>query len=200
MKQTNIKGWRGALSGRVSEREAQRQVMYNDARKFVVGYIPELLREYFRIIVGGLIAFWLIAELLLVVFHAQPFYTYAALGLLYAMQSTYYKYRLFKDPDYKIPKCRCNSRPNENMALVLKSKNSTVLRIPTSVLAILLYILLLGMYYFGYWNAVVTIAAAALCVSIYMSYVMLARIGSLCSICVNMTALNALILLRILFN
>ena len=85
------------------------------------------------------------------------------------------------------------------MALVLKSKNSAIAHIPTSLFALIFYASLLGMHYLDYRNVVVAIAVAALCVSIYMSYVMIKRVGNLCSICVNMTALNVLILLRVLF-
>jgi len=194
-----IKVWQGALARSVGERDVKRQVRYNDLRKLVNAHVPEIFREYFTMIVGGLIAFWLVAELLFLAFHVQPLYTYVSLGLLYALQSTYYKYRLWKDPNYKIPKCRCNSRPNENMAQVLKSKSSVVMHIPISALAILFYVLLGVAWYVGYANATLVIAVAALCISAYMSYTMIHRIGSLCSICVNITALNVLIMVRLLF-
>jgi uncharacterized membrane protein len=42
------------------------------------------------------------------------------------------------------------------------------------------------------------LAAAAVAVSIYLSYVMLVRVRSLCAICINITALGAVILWQLL--
>ena len=85
------------------------------------------------------------------------------------------------------------------MEHVLKSADSTILRIPTSAFALLFYCVLLIMRYFGYSETLVLVAVVAFCVSVYMSYVMIARIGSLCRNCINISALNMLILLYVLF-
>lgn len=198
MKPITTSGWRSTISRRVREREIQRQIRYNNLRKYVSERVPPLFREFLTMVVGALGAFWLIGELLLLVFHVSPFYTYAVFGLFYSIQSTYYKYRLSMDPNYKIPKCRCHARQNENMEHVLKSADSTILRIPTSVFALLFYCVSLIMRYFGHWNTLVLVAVVAFCVSAYMSYVMVARIGSLCRNCINISALNVLILLQLL--
>ena len=200
MKLTTTSGWRSTISHRVREREIQRQIMYNNLGKYVRDRVPPLFREFLRMIVGSLVAIWIIGELLLIVFHVSPFYTYAILGLFYSIQSTYYKYRLSVDPNYKIPKCRCNARHNENMEQVLKSTDSTILRIPNSVFAMLFYSVVLIMRYFGHLNTLVLVAVIAFCVSVYMSYVMIAKIGSLCANCINISALNMLILLQALFS
>lgn len=200
MKLTTTSGWRSTISHRVREREIQRQIMYNNLGKYVRDRVPPLFREFLRMILGSLVAIWIIGELLLIVFHVSPFYTYAILGLFYSIQSTYYKYRLSVDPNYKIPKCRCNARQNENMEQVLKSTDSTILRIPNSVFAMLFYSVVLIMRYFGHLNTLVLVAVIAFCVSVYMSYVMIAKIGSLCANCINISALNMLILLQALFS
>lgn len=201
MKLTTTSGWRSTISRRVREREIQRQIMYNNLRKYVRDRVPTLLREFLTMIVGSLVAFWIIGELLMIVFHVSPFYTYAMLGLFYSIQSTYYKYRLSVDPNYKIPKCRCNARQrqNENMEQVLKSTDSTILRIPNSVFALLFYSVVLIMRYFGHLDTLVLVAVVAFCVSVYMSYVMVFKIGSLCANCINISTLNMLILLQVLF-
>src|SRR5437868_14187514 len=100
MKPTTTSGWRSTISRRVSEREIQRQIMYNNLRKsfarhnvlsnYVRDRVPTLFREFLRMIFGSLVAFWIIGELLLIVFHVSPFYTFAILGLIYSIQSTYY--------------------------------------------------------------------------------------------------------------
>lgn len=199
MKLTSTSGWRSPISRRVREREIQRQIRYNNLLKYVRDRVPPLFREFLTMIVGSLVAFWLIGELLLIVFHVSPFYTYVVLGLFYSIQSTYYKYRLSVDPDFKIPKCRCNARQNENMEQVLKSTDSTILRIPNSVFAMLFYCVLLILRYFGHLNTLLLVAVVAVCVSVYMSYVMIAKVGSLCANCINISTLNMLILLQVLF-
>ena len=200
MKPIITSGWRSTISRRVREREIQRQIRYNNLLKYVRDRVSPLFREFLSMVVGSLGAFWLIGELLLLVFHVSPFYTYAVLGLFYSIQSTYYKYRLSVDPHYKIPKCRCKARQNENMEQVLKSVDSTILRIPNSVFALLFYSVVLIMRYFGHLNTLVLVAIVAFCVSAYMSYVMIAKIGTLCANCINISALNMLILLQVLFG
>ncbi len=106
-------GWLNAISRRVREREIQRQMLYNQVRKvsvrhihlgnFLADRLPTLLPEFLKMLMGSLLAFWIIGKLLGYVFHAGPLYTFAVFGLIYSVQATYYKYRLSVDQATKSP-------------------------------------------------------------------------------------------------
>lgn len=183
--------------------------MYNNFRKNAIGHdeltnyvrnhVTPIVREYIGMLVGSLIAFWIISKVLSYALHANPLYTYAFFGLFYSVQSTYYKYRLSKDPNYRLPKCGCGGHQNEDMAKVLNSRESVILRIPSSVFVALYYFTLLLILYYGYLAAVTPVAIVVVLASAYLSYVMVFKIGSLCANCINISALNILILFQILF-
>ena len=198
-----------AISRQMHQRDIRRQMMYNDIRKaiihhktianFVADHIPAILWEFLEMLLGSLLGFWIIGKLLNYTLHINPLYTFLTLGLLYSVQATYYKYQLWTDPNYKIPKCQCANRDNVNTETVLKSKEGTILGVPISVLAIIFYCALPIIMYFGYTKILMPIAIVVFCGSVYLSYVMVIKIGSLCENCVNIIALNMSILLLIFF-
>src|SRR5437879_1563900 len=98
------------ITRRVQERELRRQLRYNAARKYIAGRTPRLLSEFLKLLLGSLIAFWVVARLLAFIPGVRLLYAYAGFGLLYSLQATYYKYKLSIDPGYKIPRCRCGGQ------------------------------------------------------------------------------------------
>jgi len=195
---TRQDGWRAAISRHVREREIQRQMLYNRLTNQVADRFPMLLSEFLKMLLGSLLAFWIIGKLLEYIFHARPLYTFAVFGFVYSVQATYYKYRLAVDPGYKIPKCRCAGLRDDNTEEVLKSRESAILRVPNSVFGALFYSGLMVLAYLKHTDAVRLIAFVALVVSAYLSYVMVVKIGRLCVNCINVSALNVLILLQVL--
>lgn len=205
----NENRWWSTISQRVRERDIRRQIMYNNFRKasarhnfltnFVEVHIPLILREFLEMMIGSVLGFLIIGKLLEYALHINPLYTFLVFGLLYSIQATYYKYRLSVDPNYKIPKCRCASRRNDNMETVLRSRESAILGIPNSVLATVFYSTVLIVSYFRQIDIAILAAIVAFCGSVYLSYVMVGKIGSLCENCINISALNILILLHVLF-
>jgi uncharacterized membrane protein len=201
-------GWWDNISHRAEERDRERQVLYNNVRKAVVHrnfiahyveeYVPALVAEFFKMLAGSLIGFWVIGKLLAYFFHANPLYTFSALGIIFSAQATYYKFRLARNPDFKIPRCKCSSRRTDSSEAVLKSSQSTILGIPNSVLGALFYIALIVMAYLKHTDAMMLVGVGAVAVSAYLSYGMVAKIRGLCVNCVNVAALNILILLRVL--
>lgn len=201
-------GWLSEISRRIREREKRRQILYNQVRKAslphnylgsrVADCIRVLLPEFIKMMIGSLLAFWIICKLLEYIFHATPLYTFAVFGFIYSVQATYYKYRLSVDPDYKIPKCRCVGYRDGDTERVLKSRESAILRVPNSVLGAVFYSTLLVLAYLKHVEAVRLVAIVAVVVSAYLSYVMVVKIGSLCVNCINVSALNVLILLQVL--
>lgn len=200
--------WGSIISRRVHQREIRRQILFNNVRKvgfrhnylesYMAGRIPVLLPEFLKMMIGSLLAFWIIGKLLGYIFHASPLYTFAVFGLIYSVQATYYKYRLSVDPDYKIPKCRCVGYRDGDTEKVLKSRESAILRVPNSVLGAVFYSTLLVLAYLKHTEAVRLVAIVAVVVGAYLSYAMVVKIGSLCVNCINVSALNVLILLQVL--
>jgi uncharacterized membrane protein len=148
--------------------------------------------------IGSLLAFWIIGKLLEYIFHARPLYTFAVFGFIYSVQATYYKYRLAVDPGYKIPKCRCAGLRDDNTEEVLKSRESAILKVPNSMLGAVFYSTLLVLVYLKHTDAVRLVASVALVVSAYLSYAMVVKIRALCVNCISVGALNVLILLQAL--
>ena len=206
---TDFKGHSGSwnvIARRVREREHRRQVVYNNLRKtarnrlqaFAAGRVPEIVLEFFKMMMGALLGFWLIGKLLAFLFHANSLYLFAVFGIAYSLQATYYKYRLARDPGFKIPRCKCAGRRNDSPEAVLRSQQSTILGVPNSVLSGLCCSAVVVLCFSRHPDGALLIAAAAAVFSGYLSFVMVARIGSLCVNCINVSALNLLILFNLL--
>jgi uncharacterized membrane protein len=199
--------WLDAISRRVREREVNRRVLYGRIRaagireyvgNYVADSIPVLLPELLKMMMGSLIGFWVIGKLLTYIFHTNPSYTFCVLALVYSVQATYYKHRLTANPSYKIPKCSCASGRKDNTEAVLRSRESAILGIPNSVLGTALYSALLLLLHGKHVETAMLVAIVTVLVSAYLGYVMVAKIGDLCTNCINIGALNFLILWRLL--
>jgi uncharacterized membrane protein len=209
---TNLRiltGWRNTIARRVHEREVRRQILYNRGRKITHIYLARLVSkhpttlggEFLRMWLGSLAAFWIIAKLLAYLPHLNSEIVLLLFGLLFSMQASYYKYKLSRDPNYKIPKCgACSGRKDDNTETVLRSSDSALLGIPNSWLGVGFYIALLVTTSMRYPTAAIYLAAAGVVASAFLSYVMIAKIKALCALCVNTAALNLLIFLQILFR
>jgi uncharacterized membrane protein len=198
-----------AISHRVQERENLRQFRFNNTRKAVIrsriaahnsltGRIPALIREFAKALLGALVGFLVIAKLLAYLANVHEIYTFSVLGLFYSAQSTYYKYKLAADPGFKIPSCRCASRSADGTESVLRSRHSAIASIPNSVFAAAFFCAVLILTAVAHTRMALPLAVADVAVSIYLSYIMLVRVRSLCVICINITALGALILWQLL--
>ena len=194
--------WRRAVARRVRDKDIRRQVLYDRSRKAVVGTylasrvrtsVPPLVREYLERLLGAVVAFWIIAALLSLV-HAQRIYTLAAFGLFYALRSTYYAYRLARDPAYRIPRCKCRGAAQDGSEAVLRSRTGPISSVTRAALGAVLYAELAWLVYTGHPAAALVLAGAAVAVSAYLAYVMVGRIGALCINCINMAALNVVLL------
>ena len=197
--------WRQAVARRVRDKDIRRQVLYDRSRKAVVGTylasrvrasVPPLVREYLERLLGAVVAFWIIAALLSLV-HAQRIYTLAAFGLFYAVRSTYYAYRLTRDPEYRIPRCRCRGAAQDGSEAVLRS-TGPISSVTKAALGAVTYAGLAWLVYTGHPGAALVLAGAAVAVSAYLASVMLGRIRALCINCINMAALNVVLLWQLL--
>lgn len=185
------------ISHRVRERELERQVRYNRVRKAVSHALPALLPEYLQMLLGSVIGFGIVAELLRRFAGVDPLYLLPALGLLYSAQTTYFRARLAADPGFRIPRCRCSLAANDSTELVLRSRSSTILGIPNSVLGVALYTTMLAVVALDDRAATQALAVVGVLGSVYLGYVMVVRIAGLCPTCITIAALNVLILAQL---
>jgi uncharacterized membrane protein len=200
-------GWLDEIGRRAREAEARQQIQYDHARQAGLHWwhgsrlragMPALLPDYLKTLIGSMLGFWIITALLAYFFHAKPIYTLAAFGLLYSFQSTYYTIRLAADPTYKIPKCGCAGAWKDSSEIVLRSQVSAMLGIPKSALGAVLYLVLIGLVYGGHPGAATFAVILAVAVSAYLGYVMVVKLAALCTNCINVAALNLLLLWHVL--
>ena len=163
----------------------------------MVGRLPVVLPEFLKMLLGSLLGFAILAGLLRYFTDINPLYVLLGLGLLYSTQASFYAYRLAVDPTYEVPKCGCASAANDKTEVVLRSSESSILGVPNSVLATALYVVLLILVYLDQDMAALLPAIVAVVGSIYLGYVMVVRLASLCPTCVNIAALNVLILVQL---
>lgn len=202
--------WVIAVSQRVREREMQRQILRNRIHKGVgprafwrvhfVRRASDLLLEFLKLLVASILGLGIIAELIGYFSGVNPLYILAGFGLFYSLQATYYKYRLARDPNYKVPRCQCADHRYDDTEAVLRSDKGVFRRIPTSATGILLYAAILVLVYFHGVMAAFLLAALGVSVSVYLGYQMLVGTSRLCGLCINIMALNLLVLGRMLYQ
>jgi uncharacterized membrane protein len=190
-----------AILGRARKRGARRQVLQirgsSRLRAYVehhlLSRVPALLPEYLASLVGSALALWALAALVAWLSSVETSYAIAVLGFLFTTQATYYKYRLSRAPDYRIPRCRCGGG-TDHTETVLSSKQSTWLS-GLTVLGAAYYPGFILLRESRYPVAAATIATVAVVASAYLAYVMIRKVERLCSLCTNAAAVNTLLLL-----
>lgn len=189
-----------AIARRMQEREIRRQLHANDARRTairlraaVVERLPVLVREYAETLLGSLLGFAVLFELAAHLAGVSALYTLPAFGLVYAWQATYYKFKLASDPSFVIPSCRCAGRRRDGTADVLRSGHAAFLGVPSSLLAAAIFAALLALTAAGEPGPRLPLAGLALAASAYLGYAMLVRVRSVCTLCVNIAAINVLL-------
>ena len=200
-------GWWNEITRRARERDTERVLLYDRTRQATVATwlaararspYPTLLPEYFKTLAGSVLGFWLLAWPLAGVFDISRLYTYAVLGLVFSLQATHHKYRLAKDPEYRVRKCNCGGARKDSTETVLQSSASSIAGVPTSLLGVAIYVALLVMAYSGHMATAQVLAGVGLLVSAYLGFVMVGKLGALCSTCINIAALNVLIAWQLL--
>lgn len=181
------------------ESELRRRVRNDRVRQAAIRAgqrLPPVLADFLKMLAASVVGFWILTELLALVSPAKPLYTLSAFALLFSAQATFYKLKLASDPDFEIRGCGCGGRKDDT-ATVLRSRESAILGVPNSALGVVLYATLLAAVAVDNRNAAVALAVAAVLASAYLGYVMVVRLASLCPTCVNVAALNVLILVQL---
>ena len=156
-----------------------------------------MAQEFLQRLLGFLICFWVAGRVVAHFTGASPVYALAALGALFSAHAAYLKYRLSSDPGFRIRECACAGRQHLDTTKVLTSRESAFLGVPSAAFGVVLFTLLAVLQYARRTDAEIAAVLVACCVSAYLSYVMVARIRSLCAICISVAALNVLILLQV---
>jgi uncharacterized membrane protein len=207
--ETLVSRWWRTISRRTQEREIRRLAWYGHTRMAFAGRgpltadfadrFPAIWRDFARMSLGALIAFWLAGFVLSWAFAIEPLFVYLLFGLFYSAQSAYYRYRLGVDPNFRIPSCGCAKTPRTvDTEKVLKSTQGELLPwVSNALLATMLYAMLLALAWDRQLLAAGTLAAAACLFGAYLGYVMVFKIGSLCVNCINIAALNLLVVARL---
>lgn len=186
------------LSRRVREQELQRQIRYNRVRKAVRNHAPAPLPDYLRMLFGSVVGLGIGTWLLQRFAGLEPRYVLPAIGFVYSAQAASYKLKLARDPDFKVPNCGCAGAANDRTEAVLLSKQSTILGVPNVVLGIGLYAAVVVLIDQHHVPAAATLAIVGLLASAYLAHVMIVRIGGLCSTCVNIAAVNVLLVAHLI--
>lgn len=169
----------------------------NHVHKAAVETPPTLGTEYLRVLAGALLSFGIAAELVLHLTDIPPVYVLVGVGLVYSVQITHHRYRLAVDPGHEIRGCACFGTATGDTAAVLRSRESAVLGVPNSVVGAMLYAALVFAVSVGQDGVAIGLAAVAVLGSAYLAYVMVVRLASLCPLCINVAALNVLLLFHL---
>jgi hypothetical protein len=195
-------GVRDVIAQRARQREVDRQLLWShlaramrsplDALRRRAG-IPALLPEYLKVLAGSIIGFWLLGWLLSLV-HVSPVWTCVMFGALYSGQTTWYGHRIAVDPTFKIPRCGCAGASHDRAEAVLASSSSRFAGMPTAAWSFAFYVVFAAVTLAGLHRAAIVAALAAVVASAIFAFVMVVRVRALCAACVNIAALNVLLL------
>ena len=195
--------WGEEILRRVQEQDIRRQIRHDRVRKAAIRLlrdarvrvgVPDLLPDYAKALLGSTLGFWIIAWVLSHTLHAKPLYTFLTFGFIYSTQAAYYTYRLSIDPTFRIPRCGCAGAGRDDSEVVLRSRQSLMWKIPNVALGVLTYAALAVLTFQGHLVAATAVAVLAVAGSAYLGYVMVVRLSALCSTCVNIAAVNLMIL------
>jgi uncharacterized membrane protein len=182
------------------EHDIERQVQQARGRRALrraASRIPAVLREYARMLAAATAGYWVLAAAISWATGAEVTYLLLGLAMLFAAQATSYKIKLARDPSYEISGCGCGAGGIDGSATVLTSRYSALFGVPVSVLALVLYAALAAALAAGESEVAVALALVAVVASAYLGHAMVARIGAVCSTCINIAALNVLLLLQV---
>jgi uncharacterized membrane protein len=199
--------WWAGIMRRVRERDTARLLMDGRARQsgsralhFLAARVrvPELLPEYLKGLLGSVIGFWLLAWPLVAFADVSRLSTYAVLGLVFSLQATHHKYRLARDPAYKVRKCNCAGTTRDGTEAVLTSPASAIGGVPLSLLGVASNVAILALVTAGQMGAALLVGTGGLVFSLYLAFVMITRVRALCATCLNIAALNVLLVVQLL--
>jgi uncharacterized membrane protein len=186
------------LADRARDRELQRRILEARVRRALRLYLPDLLPEYLKMLLGAVVGFGIVTLLLRRFTAVDPLWVLAGVALAYSLRAGYYKLKLTVDPAFTVPKCGCAGAVNDRTEIVLRSTYSSLFGVPNALLGAALYIGLLVALHLQQHTAATALALVAVIGSAYLGYTMVVRLAALCPTCVTIAGLNVLILWQLL--
>lgn len=153
--------------------------------KSIFGKLDPLLGQYLNMYLSGV--FGLSTIMFFVGYLCDPKYVMALLGLMFSLQLAYYKYKLAKDPDFKVPSCKCSTSSVVDMKKVIAYD----MPISLATVGIVRYTGVLFSLYMN-WSVPFFAFISALS-AIPFAYIMIYKIKALCSLCINIHVINLLL-------
>jgi len=144
-------------------------------------------------------------------------YLYFVVGFMVSTLASYYKFRVWLNPDYK-PDCDCTSEsPSSQQESLIPStddmmngvftvldhkKSALVFNIPNTVLGMMFYVLMIWINYYlplNMANSITLIFTVISCIgSVYLWYTMITEVKSVCVLCSTIHAVSFLTLFTFL--
>lgn len=171
--------------------------------------ISKLIEKSLKFLSTTVVIVSILSYVLEIIFGINKLYVYLLVGLLCSIQATYYKFRVWFDPNYKPTNCDCAESPsfsqdvmNGIFTVLSHEKGSMLLNIPNSAFGILFYSFLILINYLDLDGSLLitkSLISLSCLGSIYLWYVMIFEVRSVCLLCATIYSVNFLTLVKIFF-
>lgn len=175
----------------------------------ITSLIAESLKEFLKIT----FFFGFINFILYELFSLDSVFLTTLVSFFVSVIATYYKYRLWKNPDYKSQYCNCvksdkspvkESAMNGILTVLDHKKGSLLLNIPNSLFGILFYGFIFSAHYYKYTDYIVVnylinlLFIVSFFGSLYLWKTMIIEINRICILCMTIHSMNFLNVVRLL--
>lgn len=137
-------------------------------------------------------------------FNINPYYFYALIGLFTSIYATYIKWKIKTDPNY-MSLCNCAHEGNmqdieaDVIKVLMHKKGSILFDTPNSTLGICYYLFYIIMLSCN-MNFILNLMAISSCIGgLYLWYIMVTEIRSVCILCMTIHSVNALCLSKLIY-
>lgn len=124
-------------------------------------------------------------------------YILATAGLCISLYSFFVEQKIKENEQYK-PACDLSDRVS--CTKVMRSEYTNLFYVSNSILGALYYLGIIVFTYFQVYTIVALMASAALLLTLYLAYLLIFKIHSLCLVCTSLYVINGLIFLVIILH
>jgi uncharacterized membrane protein len=168
--------------------------------------VSELFQKSLKYFVTIITVIFTVTSCLNIGLSINPLYVLFVIGLYCCLLTTYYKYMIFVDPNYK-PKCMACVGANDNKSsifdsdtlfgilTVLDHKKATMLfNVPNSIYGILFYSFMIAMNFYQYQFIMQVLTIISCLGSLFLWFTMVTEVKSICILCTTIHCVNFLTL------
>lgn len=153
-----------------------------------------------------IVVVWTLSYIFESLFYVDKLYFTFLVGFLCSAQATYYKYKVWMDPNYRPIDCYCTEQKSITQDIMMgiltvldHKKGSLLFNIPNSVYGILFYSILIFMKLSDQYGSLlitrILISFGSLG-SLYLWYIMVFEVRSVCLLCATIYSVNFLIFIN----